>query len=625
MAAGRIVLSSNMPARDRNDRLVSGALLYVYVNGTTTKASIYSDSTLTTPLSNPVVANSSGAFVSIWAEAGTAANPTLYTISLTGPNGESLGNPSVWDDFSPSLDWASDVSAFWRDTLLDETAAAARTSLGTVAATSNGSDFASVGTVLDNLTVTQTSGTARAASSKIKDIFDARDWGCVADGSSQQTKVQEAIDDLASVPYAVLNIPNGVIFNSQTLDFSTNHRIVLRFPRDCDSGAIGPYAGGTGEIITLAVTSEYPTDTSSAYVGEDIFEAPIHASIFADTRSDMTGVSSGLGTGQSLLAPVRSSIGVRQERTDRQAITLIYYGDAKSSFSGVYYRNYRQTYTLQGVGSSAWVSAPAVGDLVTASNGAKGYVTAIDASTLTVEWITGRFASGTTLADSNESGIGPITTATRNTIQEMSPLVQAIHTGHWGINCSPGNASSPWTVGGDMRVRRWQSYGQYTPTDQQTQWPGFVWENPGGGGASARNVSGENTKRVFMYDGTAESASPRGMLGAVCASVAFSDALALATSALNVASITNPAAGNYEITFTRQMASAEYSVQVSMSSLMSRPASGTTFYTIGYEFVAAATLQVRVSLVDLVANTVTATDIPAGAQVSVTVFCGDVA
>lgn len=99
MAAGRIVLSQYFPARDRSARLVSGALLYVYTNGTTTKASIYSDEALTTPLANPVAANSSGQFPAIW-----ASDAAPYTLSITGPDGESIGNPSVFDDYSVSTD-----------------------------------------------------------------------------------------------------------------------------------------------------------------------------------------------------------------------------------------------------------------------------------------------------------------------------------------------------------------------------------------------------------------------------------------------------------------------------------------------------------------------------------------
>lgn len=45
---------------DANGNPLPGALVYVYQAGTTTKVNLYSDYTLTTPLANPVVANSAG-------------------------------------------------------------------------------------------------------------------------------------------------------------------------------------------------------------------------------------------------------------------------------------------------------------------------------------------------------------------------------------------------------------------------------------------------------------------------------------------------------------------------------------------------------------------------------------
>lgn len=104
MAAGIIVVPSLFPARNRNNALVSGALLAVYDNRTTTKAEIFSDEAMTTPLANPVVANSSGQFPVVWTDAGTSEEPTLYTISISGPGGISIANPSVFHDWQPSLD-----------------------------------------------------------------------------------------------------------------------------------------------------------------------------------------------------------------------------------------------------------------------------------------------------------------------------------------------------------------------------------------------------------------------------------------------------------------------------------------------------------------------------------------
>lgn len=104
MAAGIIVIPSLFPARDRFGWLVPGAKLGVYVNQTTTKAAIFSDEALTTPLDNPVVANSSGQFPLIWTNAGTTEAPVLYTVSISGPDGQSIANPSVFHDWQPSLD-----------------------------------------------------------------------------------------------------------------------------------------------------------------------------------------------------------------------------------------------------------------------------------------------------------------------------------------------------------------------------------------------------------------------------------------------------------------------------------------------------------------------------------------
>lgn len=108
MAAGRIYFPEYMPARDRNGRLVSGALATIYENGTTTLASIFANAAMTTPLANPVQANSSGQFTAIW-----ASSSSLYTVAITGPNGESIGNPSVFDDVSVSTSSSSETGYLW--------------------------------------------------------------------------------------------------------------------------------------------------------------------------------------------------------------------------------------------------------------------------------------------------------------------------------------------------------------------------------------------------------------------------------------------------------------------------------------------------------------------------------
>lgn len=69
MAAGRVIIEGYMPALDTSAKPLSGAKIYFYLNGTTTLTTVYADEDLTTPLTNPVVANSAGQFASIFADA----------------------------------------------------------------------------------------------------------------------------------------------------------------------------------------------------------------------------------------------------------------------------------------------------------------------------------------------------------------------------------------------------------------------------------------------------------------------------------------------------------------------------------------------------------------------------
>lgn len=181
MAAGRIVTSTLMPARDRNDRLVAGAKLYVYTNRTTTPVTVYTTSALSTAQANPVVANSSGQFPDVWIEAGTAASPSLYTVSITGPNGESIANPSVFDDYSPSLNYASDVTSYWRALLLTASQSAFLTALGNIA-----SSFI-------NVVQSGTGAATRTLQAWFREReVSVKDFGALGDGTTNDTAAVQA-------------------------------------------------------------------------------------------------------------------------------------------------------------------------------------------------------------------------------------------------------------------------------------------------------------------------------------------------------------------------------------------------------------------------------------------------
>lgn len=93
MAAGVLVVPGAQPSRSRNGGSVIAELRW-YANGTTTPATVYADSGLTTPLSFPVVSDDAGRFVLMWAD-----TATLFTVNWSTTDGQS----ATWDDLSASL------------------------------------------------------------------------------------------------------------------------------------------------------------------------------------------------------------------------------------------------------------------------------------------------------------------------------------------------------------------------------------------------------------------------------------------------------------------------------------------------------------------------------------------
>lgn len=103
MAAGRIIVPSWMPAVDSDGVPIPNARMFFYENETTTLATVYSDMTLTTPLTNPVPADSSGQFPPIWAD-----DANLFSVTVDAPYGPP-GQPFTFDDIGPST--SSNTSA----------------------------------------------------------------------------------------------------------------------------------------------------------------------------------------------------------------------------------------------------------------------------------------------------------------------------------------------------------------------------------------------------------------------------------------------------------------------------------------------------------------------------------
>lgn len=92
--SGRIVNGAWMPAVDANGYPIPDAYIRVFVNRTTTLASIYADEARTTLRSNPVYADSSGQFPPIWQD-----NTLMFSLEF---GSVSKGPIATVDDLQPS-------------------------------------------------------------------------------------------------------------------------------------------------------------------------------------------------------------------------------------------------------------------------------------------------------------------------------------------------------------------------------------------------------------------------------------------------------------------------------------------------------------------------------------------
>lgn len=205
MAAGRLFLPGWMPALDNNGAPIPNAKAYFYLNETDTLASVYSDESLSVPLSNPVLANSSGRFPAIW-----ASDAVTYSYSIDAPYGPA-GVPFTGDGLSVSQGVAilvaeaaeaaaDDAAASAAAALVSENsaeaayeeilafAAASPESPSIVNKLNRNADNADA-SVLTNLPYLQsgTGAVSRSQKSKNDDALNTRDFGVTADGTTDDT------------------------------------------------------------------------------------------------------------------------------------------------------------------------------------------------------------------------------------------------------------------------------------------------------------------------------------------------------------------------------------------------------------------------------------------------------
>src|SRR5690242_393468 len=125
MSATQVFLPYRVAAKPTNTGS-PGAHLNVYQAGTTTRKPVYASNSLTTQLSNPVVADGAGRFPDVWLD-----NALLYKLVYTDKNGATL---ATYDNYVPGSPPSADALQPYQDAA--EAAAAAAANSAAEAATS---------------------------------------------------------------------------------------------------------------------------------------------------------------------------------------------------------------------------------------------------------------------------------------------------------------------------------------------------------------------------------------------------------------------------------------------------------------------------------------------------------
>lgn len=166
MSANLFVRQTITPI-DSSGRPVPNAIYTFYISGTVNLANIYADSALSAPLSNPLTADSAGAFPAIWLD-----SDIIYRSILTTSGGSLIEDYDLYPA-SPGFSAAAVGQALFRRTV------------GEMAAGVVPSDYS-------------------------YKAFDARRYGIACDGVTDDTSAWLGVTQAPWINYAQLTIPDGL-------------------------------------------------------------------------------------------------------------------------------------------------------------------------------------------------------------------------------------------------------------------------------------------------------------------------------------------------------------------------------------------------------------------------------
>lgn len=380
------------------------------------------------------------------------------------------------------------------------------------------------------------------------------DFGAVQDNLTNNTAaMQAAINSLGSYGGLVVN-PYGCKFNLRSLTLPALVNIRYRADDDLSSpGTVSDIA--SNELVEFSSNSSYPAEPSGAIVNEWRYTAPFHPGFITDVRKDLTSAAAWAQPGQSLTDPVRNSWNMMDEQVGRFRVIYQNYGaTTSSSFSGAYMQGFRTNVRLNGVGTAAWASVPAVGQRITGTtSGAQGYVLSVAAGYIDVDWFSGRFATGETVSDNNETTTATIS-STVVSVDDLIWMGQDLRTGAWTLGDRPfGAGTEALNISGSVKLVPTRTGSTISPkiVTKPTLKFGGDPESPGFHEMGIQYDPASSFKRLSIVDTVAET--NRGQLMPVSAALTFTHSTTVDTNSSNIASIVLYGTGQYQIFYTRNV------------------------------------------------------------------------
>lgn len=405
----------------------------------------------------------------------------------------------------------------------------------------------------------------RTAQSKMRDIKDARDFGAVVDGVTNNTAaVQSAINSLG-VYGGTVYVPDGAKFNLRNLAFPARFNLEYRLDDDLSQAQLPGSSFASSERVLFSSNSSYPADLAGGAVNEWRLTGPFHPGLVVDVRKDLgSNISSYLRPGQTVADPVRASWNIFDEQLD--AFRVVYENYLTfSNFSNVSMHAWRRVVRLNGIGTSQWVSAPAENTLVTGTtSGARGFVLTVAGGYTDLLWFSGDFVAGETVSDNNETTSATITSVAL-TLTAFSPLAQGLKRGNWAIGLPADAVRDQLVVGGKIGSQR--TRGTFYE-DEAILNPGFVWvdsyeNSPPNGYEVIYDTSVAAASRRLLLT-KYNSATPIAQIGALAAHASCTDGSgtpAFRAGSFNLNTIVRGGStGRYDITFVNALPTANYRI-----------------------------------------------------------------